>query len=173
MNVQIVVADKSQHAPEIRELFWEHLQWANARVNEEFNFNFDIVNMLKDDMQDLEKFMPPKGRLLLCYSDDQLAGIVCLKPLFPTIVEIKRMYVRPSHRKAGLGHALVKQLLQEARDIGYQRIQLHSAGFMKDAHQLYRSMGFNEISAYEGNEIPEEFHKRWVFMELRLVPDQY
>jgi len=29
-----------------RELFWEYLQWANAKVNEEFGVSFDIMSGL-------------------------------------------------------------------------------------------------------------------------------
>ena len=170
MTNQVIIADKEQHAPQIRELFWEYLQWANARVNEDFQESFDIVTMLEDDMQDLDKFMPPKGRLLLGSTGEDLAGIACLKALTPSIGEVKRMYVRPTHRKAGLGRALLNRLLEEAQHIGYELIRLDSAQFMKEAHQLYRSIGFKEIAAYEGSEIPKEFQEHWVFMEMDLKP---
>jgi GNAT superfamily N-acetyltransferase len=124
MTNQVIIADKEQHALQIRELFWEYLQWANARVQEEFNVSFDIATMLKGDMQDLDKFMPPNGRLLLGYIREDLAGIACLKALTPSIGEVKRMYVRPSYRKAGLGRTLLNQLLQEAQYIGYQTRQV-------------------------------------------------
>jgi GNAT superfamily N-acetyltransferase len=168
MTIEVIIAEREQHAPQIRELFWEYLQWANARVNEEFKVSFDIVTMLEDDMQDLDKFMPPHGRLLLGYIEKDLAGIACLKALTPRIGEVKRMYVRPNHRKAGLGRALLNRLLQEAQQIGYQLVRLDSAQFMREAHQLYRSIGFKEIAAYEGSEIPKEFQENWVFMEMAL-----
>jgi carbonic anhydrase len=104
----------------------------------------------------------------LGYFGKDLAGIACLRQLTPTIGEIKRMYVRPGHRKAGLGRMLINRLLQEAQSIGYQLIRLDSALFMKEAHQLYRSTGFKEIAAYEGSEIPKEFQNHWVFMEIAL-----
>jgi GNAT superfamily N-acetyltransferase len=170
MTVQVIVANQEQHDPQIRELFWEYLQWANARVQEEFKVSFDIATMLEGDMQDLDKFMPPTGRLLLGYVGEDLAGIACLKALTPSVGEVKRMYVRPSHRKAGLGRALLNRLLQEAQHIGYQLVRLDSARFMREAHQLYRSMGFKEIAAYEGSEIPKEFQEHWVFMEMDLEP---
>jgi GNAT superfamily N-acetyltransferase len=170
MTFEVTIADREQHAPQIRELFWEYLQWANDRVNEEFKVTFDIATMLEGDMQDLGKFMPPNGRLLLGYIEKELAGIACLKPLTPRIGEIKRMYVRPGHRKAGLGRTLINRLLQEAQHIGYQLIRLDSAQFMREAHQLYRSTGFKEIAAYEGSEIPKEFQENWVFMEMALEP---
>lgn len=170
MTIQVIIADRKQHAVQIRELFWEYLQWANARVNEEFNVSFDIAVILEDDMQNIGKFMPPKGCLLLGYAGQDLAGIACLKQLTPGIGEIKRMYVRPSHRRTGLGRTLLSQLLQEARHNGYQLVRLDSARFMREAHRLYRSMGFEEIAAYEGSEIPQEFQEHWVFMEIALEP---
>ena len=166
--IQIIPAHPNQHAQPIRELFWEYLQWANAKVEEEFGVSFDIVTLLEADMNTLGKFMPPKGRLLLGYVDDQLMGIACLKTLTDAIGEVKRMYVRPEARNRGLGHALLNQLLEEARQIGYERVRLDSARFMAAAHQLYRASGFREIEPYEGSEIPKEFQPHWVFMEREL-----
>jgi GNAT superfamily N-acetyltransferase len=167
--VKVITASKDSHAAHIRELFWEYLQWANAKVNEEFGVNFDIETMLEADMEHLDKFMPPDGRLLLCYADEHLTGIACLKYLAPGIGEIKRMYVRPEYRKRGLGRALLNQLVVEATQIGYERVRLDSARFMTEAHHLYRTTGFREIEAYEGSEIPEEFQGHWIFMEMKLL----
>ena len=166
--IQIVIANQDQHAQPIRELFWEYLQWANAKVQENFGVSFDIAAMLEEDMNTLDKFMPPKGRLLLGYVDDQFMGIACLKVLTDSVGEAKRMYVRPQARKNGLGRALLNRLLEEARQSGYEQIRLDSARFMKEAHQLYQTSGFREIEAYEGSEIPKEFQKNWIFMEREL-----
>ena len=172
MTIQVIIADRERHAPEIRELFWEYLQWANARVNEEFKVNFDIASMLEADMKDLGKFMPPSGRLLLGYVGKDLAGIACLKLLMPSIGEIKRMYVRTDHRRAGLGRTLLTRLLQEAQQVGYQVVRLDSARFMQAAHHLYRATGFREIAPYPGSEIPLDFQAHWVFMEMALQMSQ-
>ena len=166
--INLLVADEVQHARQVRELFWEYLQWANANVREHFGVSFDIAAMLEADMLDLAKFMPPKGRVLLGYAEDQLAGIACLRQLGPGIGEVKRMYVRPGHRRIGLGRALLERLLDEAEQAAYALVRLDSAGFMTDAHRLYRGMGFREIEAYDGSEIPKEFQEHWVFMELAL-----
>jgi GNAT superfamily N-acetyltransferase len=165
---EIIIANQDQHTQPIRELFWEYLQWANAKVKENFQVSFDIAAMLEDDMNTLDKFMPPGGRLLLGSVEDDPMGIACLKALTDRIGEVKRMYVRPEARKRGLGRALLHQLIEEARQIGYERVRLDSARFMTEAHQLYRSTGFCEIEAYEGSEIPKEFQNHWIFMEREL-----
>jgi GNAT superfamily N-acetyltransferase len=166
--IQIIVATQVEQTQPIRELFWEYLQWANTKVEESFGVSFGIVAMLEDDINTLDKFMPPKGRLLLGYVEDQPMGIACLKALTERIGEVKRMYVRPQARNRGLGRALLHQLLEEACIAGYTLVRLDSAMFMKEAHQLCRSMGFREIEAYEGSEIPKEFQKNWIFMEREL-----
>jgi GNAT superfamily N-acetyltransferase len=157
-------ADRSR----VGELFWEYLQSANEGVNEEFNVNFDIETMLEEDMADLEKFLPPAGRLLLAMDGDHVAGIGCLKSLKPNVGELKRMYVRPAFRGRGIGRALFDSLIAEASLIGYRSIQLDSAGFMHAAHGLYRSAGFQDIDPYPESEIPPEFQKHWVFMAKGL-----
>ena len=48
-------------------------------------------------------------------------------------------------------------------------IRLESGKFMKNAHQLYRSLGFREIEAYEHGELPEELAAHSIFMELSLA----
>ncbi len=35
-------AQTEQDLSKVRELFWEYLQWANGRVNEEFGVNSDL-----------------------------------------------------------------------------------------------------------------------------------
>ena len=168
MSIQIYQANQTADAPQVRELYGEYLQWANGRVNEEFGVNFDTAAIIQQDMATLNKFMPPTGRLLLGYADDQLAGVACMRELAQETGEIKRMYVRPAFRQQGLGRALVGRLIEDANAIGYQRIRLDSARFMQEAHNLYRTLGFREIEPYTGSEIPPEFHVNWIFMARTL-----
>jgi GNAT superfamily N-acetyltransferase len=152
----------------VRDLFWEYLQWANSNVNKEFGISFDIETMLVQDMFELEKFYPPYGRLLLADHENKVVGLACMRRIPEDIGEIKRMYVRPEFRGEGIGKELLKVLLDEARKIGYSRVRLDSARFMKEAHSLYRSMGFQDIDPYPESEIPEEFQSNWIFMEIEV-----
>jgi len=165
---QIISVKQGEYTDQIKELYWEYLQWANARLNDEYNINFDIQTILEDDMKHLDKFINPKGRLFLVSLDGQMAGIACLKELTSTIGEIKRMYVRPAFRRNGLGQALVKRLLKVAKEIGYDAIRLDSTRYMENAHRMYQKMGFREIEPYEGSEIPKEYQQYWKFMEVPL-----
>jgi GNAT superfamily N-acetyltransferase len=161
-------AETAEDQSQVRELFWEYLQWANECLNEEFGIDFDIESMLERDMAKLEIFLPPHGRLLLATEESQAAGLACMKRIREGMGEIKRMYVRPEFRGKGIGRVLLEALIAEARQIGYPTVRLDSARFMKAAHSLYRSAGFQEIEPYPESEIAPQFQRHWVFMEKQL-----
>jgi ribosomal protein S18 acetylase RimI-like enzyme len=155
----------------VRDLFREYLQWACPAAQRAFGVSFDADAMLAHDMADLQVFLPPGGRLLLAYDEGAVAGCACVRTIGPQIAEIKRMYVRPAHRRRhwpGIG----SNAIAEMRAAGYSALRLDSARFMTAAHALYRAAGFREISPYAESEIPEAFRVHWVFMELALTkPD--
>ncbi|MDQ2996423.1 MAG: GNAT family N-acetyltransferase [Chloroflexota bacterium] len=119
-------------------------------------------------MANIQKFMPPDGRLLLATDAAHLRGCVCMCTIRPGLAEVKRMYVRPNQRHQGTGRALVQTLIADLHNAGYTTIRLDSGRFMTAAHALYRSLGFQEIEPYAESEIPEAFHKYCIFMELSL-----
>ena len=164
----IISLKEKEHEKHVRGLFWEYLEWANKRVNEEFKVNFDIETMLEEDMKNLDVFLPPNGRILLGETDNSISGIGCLKKSKDEYGEIKRMYVLPEFRGKGLGKLILTNLVQCARDIGYKYLRLDSTKFMKEEHSLYRRMGFQDIEPYPESEIPDEFKSHWVFMQLKL-----
>ena len=167
----IIAIEDDQHTSQIQELFWEYLEWANLRINQQFGVSLDMPAILAGDMRNLGKYMPPRGRLLLAFTEDLPAGMLCLASMSPLIGEVRRMYVRPDARRQGLGRSLLERLLQEACLLGFDKLRLDSARFMTDAHQIYRQAGFQEIEAYPGSEIPDHFQKHWIFMEMNLQCD--
>jgi GNAT superfamily N-acetyltransferase len=119
----------------------------------------------------IDELLRPRGRLYLAIEDDVPVGIGGLKPVSGEVAEIKRMYVRPSARGRGVGRALLEQLLDDARRLAFDVVRLQSAAFMPEAHALYRSFGFAEVSPYEGHEfeaVPGA-EKIEVFMALELA----
>jgi GNAT superfamily N-acetyltransferase len=167
----IIVVEQGQYITQLQELFWEYLQWGNAGLKQEFGISLDMPALLASDMRDLDKYMPPRGRLLLALSDEKPAGTLCLTSMAPKIGEVRRMYVRPAARRQGLGGRLLDQLLQEACRLGFEKLRLDSPRFMTDAHRLYRRAGFQEVDPYPGSEIPDEFQQHWIFMEMELQGD--
>lgn len=121
------------------------------------------------DIADIQKFLPPFGRLLLAFFETNPCGIGCLKRINDEIGEIKRMYVDPSFRNIGAGGAILKSLITAAKNSGYHKLRLDSPKFMEAAHSLYRKAGFKDIEAYPEMEIPAAFKDYMLFMELDLT----
>jgi ribosomal protein S18 acetylase RimI-like enzyme len=96
------------------------------------------------------KYAPPRGELLLARDEqDEPVGCVGLRPLAADgCCEMKRLYVAPSGRRLGLGRALVKAILAEARRIGYREIRLDTLPSMAEALSLYEEEGFKVIESY-------------------------
>jgi putative acetyltransferase len=108
----------------------------------------------------------PSGTLLLArhVATNEAIGCVGLRPLDTEgVCEMKRLYVAPQGRGSGLGKALVKQIINEAKGIGYRVLRLDTLGSMREAISLYRRMGFVERRAYYDTPI-----KGTVFFELDL-----
>jgi putative acetyltransferase len=64
-------------------------------------------------------------------------------------VEGRRLYLRPAARGKGLGRAMVRALVDEARAAGFRALRLETLpGKMSAAAALYRRLGFQEIAPY-------------------------
>ncbi len=64
------------------------------------------------------KYARPWGRLLLAVVGHEVVGCVALRPFDEGRCEMKRLYVRPTHRGMRIGEALIERFLDEARGIG-------------------------------------------------------
>ncbi len=99
-------------------------------------------------------YAPPGGELLLAKRGDHVLGCIALKPLEPGVAEIKRLFVRPQARKAGVGKALVESVIATARKLGYRELKLDTLQEMTPAIALYRSFGFAPIPPYGSHPYP-------------------
>lgn len=99
-------------------------------------------------------YVPPGGRLLVARKRGELVACVALRQLDPQTCEMKRLYVRPAHRGAGLGRALAEAVIAEAKRIGYARLRLDTLPSMTEAAALYERLGFRETEPYYENPVP-------------------
>ncbi len=110
------------------------------------------------------KYAEPHGKLLLAYSEENLAGCIALRKLDVGISEMKRLFVRDGFRGQKIGVKLIERLIADARKIGYKRMRLDTYPLkMGKAVKLYESHGFSLIAPYYDNPCPDV-----LFMELSL-----
>ena len=110
-------------------------------------FETEVLNLPGD-------YAPPGGRLLLAMHDGIPVGCAALRAANASRSEMKRLFVRPAARGLGVGRALVSQVLDEARAIGYSEIVLDTLPTMTEAQRLYDQFGFRDIPPYRANPIP-------------------
>jgi GNAT superfamily N-acetyltransferase len=101
--------------------------------------------------------------LLVARVDGEPVGCVALKRLPDDACEMKRLYVRPSHRGTGIGRALVEASIVRARELGHRVLRLDTLPSMDTARALYASLGFRPIERYNDNPI-----EGVLFFELML-----
>jgi GNAT superfamily N-acetyltransferase len=168
MSVDISVARDVDDLDGVSEILREYLTWDIDQLREVSGVDLDAEVYLDNTFKEIGLYFPPLGRLLLAREAHRLVGLGFLKPIGNNVCEIKRMYVLPELRGKGLGRTLLARLIDEAKDIGYGKILLDSAVYMKAAHSLYRSMGFAEIEYYQEGESDEALKEFLVYMEMRL-----
>lgn len=99
------------------------------------------------------EYASPRGRLLLAWDGDAVAGCVAMRPLTDETCEMKRLYVRPGFRTGGVSRKLAERVIAEARSVGYRQMYLDTLPTMSGAQQLYERLGFKDVPAYRHNPI--------------------
>ena len=88
---------------------------------------------------------------LVAYSGSDPVATAGLKPLEPGMGEIKRMYVVPSHRGAGIAGRMLEELERRARGRGFEAIRLDTHDRLSEATGMYSGAGYRQISDYNSN----------------------
>jgi putative acetyltransferase len=119
-----------------------------AELNEDLCFQ-----SFEDELETLPGvYAPPTGSLILALdSQDNVLGCVALKERGPGLAELKRLYIVPEARGKGLATTMCQQILDDAKEIGYEKVCLDTLDRMVPAVKLYESMGFRRGEPYYDN----------------------
>ncbi|MEU4400153.1 GNAT family N-acetyltransferase [Micromonospora orduensis] len=112
-----------------------------------------LAEMPSDDLA------PPGGLLLVARHGGDLAGCAGLR-WHSGWAELKRVFVRPAHRGAGGGAALLAAVEQRARAVGADRIRLDTRDDLVEARALYVRHGYVEIPAYSHGPYAEHWYEK-------------
>ena len=167
-SFEIVSPGNIEQVLAVKELVWEYFCWGNTLSVQKKGFNFNIQRMFLDFIESLYHYKKPTGILYLLRKDSTPIGVGGFKKLSDDTCELKRMYIRESFRKSGLGNGLLQMLIENAKKFNYVKMKLETARFMEDAYILYQKFGFKEIPIYSEAESPEEYQSIICCMELML-----
>lgn len=103
-----------------------------------------------------DQLAAPRGAWLVGWrggSDGMQEAVACggVRLLSPDVCEIKRMYVDPSARGAGLARRLLTALEEAGISLGARAARLDTGLDMAPALGLYRTGGYVAIEDYNGN----------------------
>ncbi|MFW6691663.1 GNAT family N-acetyltransferase [Streptomyces sp. MAR4 CNX-425] len=97
---------------------------------------------------------PPRGEFLVARdAGGGFLGCAGVRLLggSPATAELKRMYVDPAGRGAGLGRGLLVAVEEAARRLGATRIVCETNTGLTEARALYTRYGYEETAPYEGH----------------------
>lgn len=155
MAINITIAKTARELADGRQLNYEYIAHVGSQpiLRQYFlaqNFSAEIDKMPQG-------YESPDGVFLVAYVDEVCAGTVAVRRLDRTTCEMKRLYVRPGFLGLGLGKQLCERALAEAKRLGYLKMRLdNSRSVMAKANDLYRSLGFYEITPYNNNNFVDD-----------------
>jgi GNAT superfamily N-acetyltransferase len=106
------------------------------------------------------QFVAPSGVFLLAYDEDGEGGCGGIRELRVVDAEegaavvryeIKHLWVAPTHRRRGLGRAILSELEHRARGFGATEVVLDTNESLEAAGALYRTHGYEDIQPYNDN----------------------
>lgn len=106
---------------------------------------FDQYNIITDS-----------STVVIAFDNTLAVGCACFKETDRSTVELKRMYVKTSHRGKGFGVAILTALENWAIETGYHTMILETGTLQPEAIQLYKKQGYRIIpnfAPYIGNEL--------------------
>jgi putative acetyltransferase len=130
-GLSIVVDDLS--GPEVTALLEEHLEDMRASSPPESKHALDLDALRRPDVT-----------FWTVWDDQFLLGFGALRELDAGHGEIKSMRTASAYQRSGVGSALVRHVVAEARSRGYRRLSLEtgSSDHFAPARRLYERHGF-------------------------------
>jgi putative acetyltransferase len=128
----------------VREVPWDHpdgLQLRQAQ-RDEVALRYGTPNT---EPESATPSGPDIALFLVAYDDAEPVGCGGLRELDATAGEIKRMYVRPDRRGAGVSTAVLRALEDRALKLGWNRLALETGDRLHEAQRFYEREGYARV----------------------------
>lgn len=90
------------------------------------------------------------GAILFAAIQDEVVGTVALKFQEERVYEMTKMGVLPAAQGKKVGWTLAKAILEQAKEMGAEKVVLYSSRKLIPAIGMYRKLGFQEVVPEEG-----------------------
>jgi GNAT superfamily N-acetyltransferase len=122
-----------------------------AAMRVELNELYEAFDRLDNPPVDPAELRPPGGAYVVGFDGEQAVAGGGVRHLADGMGEIKRMFVRPAARSRGVAGALLAELEDTARALGYDVVRLDTGPKQVHALSLYRRAGYVEVPRYNEN----------------------
>lgn len=132
-----------------------------AAVLTEFGFGHAVGGVERDLAEITTRYgAEGAGFWVAVEGDNEVVGTVAIRPKEGRTCELKRLYLHPERRGAGLGQRLYDHAEEFARRAGYDAIWLDSSRRFGKAHRLYERNGFTLIERVDNEWEDNLYEKR-------------
>ncbi|EGZ16528.1 hypothetical protein PHYSODRAFT_375526, partial [Phytophthora sojae] len=118
-----------------------------------------LQESLSSDLADIEgTYIAPGGNFWVATpktAPNEVVGMVGLELKDNKEGELRRLSVKGTHRRLGVGQKLIAALEQWARESGLRKVWLTTVGVMDKARAFYPSVGYEQTAVAE---VSEDFH---------------
>ena len=101
------------------------------------------IEVADGDYNDIENiYINHRGDFLVGTLNGEVVVTGAVKYLTSTCAEIKRIRVKPDYQRKGYGEAMLKRLIEVARELGYKTLRIDTMTTNTRAQQLFNKAGF-------------------------------
>jgi ribosomal protein S18 acetylase RimI-like enzyme len=105
------------------------------------------ATFIDSDLDDIEgAYINNRGDFLVGLQGNQIVVIGAIRKMSETCGEIKRLRVRREYQRQGYGEAMMLELIERGRELGYQELMLDTSLYNPPAQRLFEKCGFKEAS---------------------------
>ena len=111
----------------------------------------EIDVIVRDSKEEFADYLNGDGNgVWLAFASEEPVGCIVLRGLSspPASGEVKRLYVRPTHRGTGIARALMTTAHGHAAGAGFERLVLDVMPSRTLAIAFYRRLGYTDIAPY-------------------------
>src|SRR3954453_20687955 len=117
---------------------------------QQVEFGVPITLEMQPDLIDIPAFFRHgNGNFWVATDGEEVVGTIALLAIGDGRAALRKMFVRASHRGAGVAKALLETLLAWCRQRGIREVYLGAAPQLLAAHRFYEKNGFRETERSE------------------------
>ena len=146
MTAVRVLAATATELPEAQALVFEYMASTQREAGRAVPTSIDeLPGSLHTECANLTTAYQAPGALLLAYHHREPIGCVGLKPTpMAGTIEVKRLYVRPAHRRGGAARLLMRHAHRHAAAHGFARLVVDVMPTRTHVIEFYRRLGFTD-----------------------------